>query len=217
MLHEGRFPPLVHSLHADKRPHPFQKLLWKWLAHCLFIQSEYDILYLCIALDKPAHLCHLHKLLGRLGVFFLKQLLHDIGFDKPKFALRAHAVRRLDAGAVKIILNHHTAETVYRGYLRHRNEHQLPLQLLILRLFLECVLERPLEPLFHLCRRRPCKSHDKKFVNIDRVVSVQNPGQNPFHQHCRLAGARCRRHKNITISQINDLLLLLRPIHSLSS
>jgi len=102
---------------------------------------------------------------------------------------------------------------VNRADLRMVKQGLLPLQMLILRIFLETLLQRTADSLFHLTCRCPRKSHNEQLVNIDRTHRILYHRKDPLYQNRRLSGTCRRADQKIPVSRINDFLLFRCPFY----
>ena len=66
----------------------------------------------------------------------------------------------------------------------------LSLEMFIIRVFVQCLIDRIGDSLLHLARCCPGKRHDQKPVNIHRSVGVHDLTQDPLNQHGCLTGTR---------------------------
>ena len=82
----------------------------------------------------------------------------------------------------------------------------------VVRLLLKLLLDRLLDPLPHLRRRRPGEGHDQKAVDLQRMLPLCDHPHNPLHQNRRLPASRRGRDQQIPAAALNDLPLFPCPI-----
>lgn len=83
----------------------------------------------------------------------------------------------------------------------------------VLGIFFTFCLNGSPDTLPHLRRRCLRKCHNQKPVDINRILRIKNSLDNTCHKHRCFSRSRCRRDENIPVSEINDVLLFLRPFH----
>ena len=112
---------------------------------------------------------------------------------------------------MKIIADHIQAEPVDRRDLGPGKKRFLPLQPFVSRVLQDPLRQSLPDPFPHLGRGRFGKRGDQQTVRVHRMFRIRDQGQDPLHQHRRLAGTRGGRHQQIFFSGVDDLFLVLCP------
>ena len=145
------------------------------------------------------------------AVFFLEHPVHHILAEQLQFSFFCDAVTGIQTDPLKIILNDVIAESVNRRDLRMMNQYALPLQVLIFRIRGKFLFQRILQSAAHLSGCRSGERHHEQPVDIHRMVRIRHHTDNPFDEHGRFAGTRCRRNQKTSPAVINDFFLFLSP------
>ena len=167
----------------------------------------------CVAFYKfPAFFAKLFLILsGYFRIQILDQLLYHILSEKLHLSFIPQTEIRVEIYGMKIIPDNRKAEAVNGRDLCMVDQSQLFLQVHIVRaafyLFLNCLPD----PLLHLTGSCIGKGHHQQMIDIHRRVLIANHGNDALYQYCCFSRTGCRRYQDISVSQINDLLLFLRP------
>ena len=159
--------------------------------------------------------CSLLLIRLRVGVF--QQLLHHVGFHERELSLLRDPKARLQFRKITVGVHEVGAEAVDRRDLRVMDELGLPVQMLVVRVFLQRVGNRPRDPLLHLAGRRLRECHDQQLIDVHRMFRVQKKGQDAGDKNRRLAAAGRGRNEDIGSARVDDALLFICPLHFSSS
>ena len=165
---------------------------------------------------RLARRIRVHKLLipfPAIAVIIFQQPIHHIRAHQKHFALIADPECRIDVQPVKMFPHDMQAEAVDRRDLGKLNQDCLLLKMFIFRLRFQFFLNRRLDPLPHLRRCRPGKSHDKQAVYVLRVLPLRDHLDDPLNQPRGLAASGRCRHQEAFLPPLNYLLLFPGPIY----
>ena len=130
------------------------------------------------------------------------------------FRLFHDAVSRIQIDLAEIIAQKPCAEAVDRGDLRLVQQRLLFLQVHIQRVRQKTRRDRLPDALPHLGGCCPRERHDKKAVDIQRMLRIANHLNDALHKNRRLTASCRRRHENIMVSGRYDPSLLWCEFHS---
>ena len=146
-------------------------------------------------------------------VFVREQLLHGVLAQDVELLLVADAELGVEVDRLEMALQDTQAEAVHRRNRRAREQDDLPLDVLdavglvLVLVRVERLLERSLDALAHLARRRVRERHDEQLVDV--AVAVQDLLDDALDEHGRLAGAGRRCDDEVLAFRIDGFLLIL--------
>ena len=136
-------------------------------------------------------------------------LLHECHFSRFRDTLPRHK-----ADQMPVIPANEGAEAVDRRDESPGNQRCLLHEVRIFRVGVPCIRDPLRDPLAHLSRRRFCKRHNEKLIDIYRILFVKDSLHDPLDEYGRFAAARGSAHEDVPSSRLDDLPLFIRPIDS---
>ena len=213
-LYPACFTEFFDRLHAVDFHAFFQPFFRVRMAHCRLVEFVYHITDLIIGFPRCITFYQTQKLRISLFVCFFEKVFHDIFLQKFQLTLLRCPISRIKFHHVKIVPDDIRTETIDRCDLCVMDQCCLSLEMFIVRVFVQCLIDRIGDSLLHLARCCPGKRHDQKPVNIHRSVGVHDLAQDPLNQHGCLTGTRCCTDQNIAVPQGDDFALFFSPFHS---
>ena len=140
-----------------------------WITHGSIVKIQYVLLQPFVGFPGSITFHKSCEFLITLCIIILKKFLQNILLKKLQLSFICSPISRIQADEMKIIADHIRTEPINSSDLRRVDQHHLPLQMFIIRIFCQCRVQSPLNTLPHLSCSSPCKSHDQKPVNIYRL------------------------------------------------
>ena len=122
----------------------------------------------CIAFHKRG------KIRIPFRIIILKKLFEHIFLQKLQFSLICCPITGIKTDQMKIISDHIRTEPVNGRDLCCMDQRHLSLQMLVIRIFGQCLIQGTFNTFPHLSGCRPCKCHDQKAVNIHRFHRIHD-------------------------------------------
>ena len=151
-----------------------QPFFGPWITHRSIIKLQHMFLQSFIRFSWRIAFHKCSKIFLSFCIMILKKLLQHIFLQKLQFTLICSPVTRIQSDQMKIISDHIGAKAVNGSDLCRMDQRHLSLQMLIIRIFSQCLIQSTFDTFPHLSRCRPCKCHDQKTVNVHRFQRVHD-------------------------------------------
>ena len=185
-----------------------------------FRRSLQQVLYAGVIFPGGAGLGKIQKLLTARGVFLLQKIPQHFLFQHSHFPVVPDPVTGIQINPVKIVLDHIGAEPVDGADSGMMQQSALPLEMFVVRIFQQPLFQCSADALLHLSRGGLGKSDYQQPVNVRGMPGIRHPGEDPLHQHRRLAGTGGSAYQNVSVPKADSLFLFFCPFvshHSASS
>ena len=158
------------------------------ISHRIIIEGQNGFFGTAVIRSSRKTLCKISKLRTPLRILLFHQLIRDVIAKKFFFPVVGNAKTGVNSDFMKMVSDNIQTKAMDGCNPGAVNQCELLLQMFISGLLLQLILQGCADPFPHLGRCRIRKGHNKKMIDVHRMVFIRDFPDDVFNQHRCLSG-----------------------------